>query len=525
MTTTRICRALLSTWDKSELGALASALDAAGIELISTGGTRKELEADGLRVTEIGALTGRPEAFGGRMKTLSFEIASALLFERERDADEARTLGIAPIDLVVCNLYPFEEHSARGLPLAELIEYIDIGGPTMIRAAAKNHRYVTVLTDPADYAAVAAEIRAHGQTSAETRARLAAKAFARTAAYDVAIAAHMATLAEQPAVYEARTRSTELRYGENPHQEARVFAPTRVEQALHFDVLGGKELSFNNYLDLQAALDAVVDLPSPAVAVVKHGNPCGLAHADTSGAALVLAWAGDPISAFGSVIASNAPLGLDDVRFFALDATDKSARKFVEIVAGPAFSEEAIEYLRQHKSLRILRVEPGSGRSAEERRWVRGLVLVQDADRTLAERLEIVSKAKPALDEELVRFGLVAVRQVKSNAIVIVGRAPNGACRLLGMGSGQPNRKDSVQLAAARAHEQLQREGAGAHIEQAILVSDAFFPFADGVEIALDAGVRVVVQPGGSLRDAEVIAACDARGATLVHTGTRHFLH
>ena len=520
-----IQRALLSTWDKTGLDTFARRLVELGIEVVSTGGTRQALELAGLTVTEVGTLTGRPEAFGGRMKTLSFEICSALLFERDRDAVEATELGIKAIDLVVCNLYPFEEHAARGLPLPELIEYIDVGGPTMIRAAAKNFRHVTVLVDPADYAGVVEEIAAHGNTLPETRARLASKAFARTAAYDVAIASHLAETRGDMAVYEARTASEELRYGENPHQPARVFPPARADAALRFEVLGGKELSYNNYLDLQAALDAVVDLPVPSVAVVKHGNPCGLASAAGAGESLRLAWAGDPVSAFGSVIAASAPLSLDDVTFLALDAADRSQRKFVEIVAAPAFSADALAYLRQHKSLRILAVDPHSGRSDVERRYVRGLVLVQAADRTLHEKLEIVSTHKPALDEELVRFGLVAVRQVKSNAVVIVGRTAAGACRLLGMGSGQPNRKDSVQLASMRAHEHLAREAQGALISDAILVSDAFFPFADGVEIALDSGVRTIVQPGGSLRDSEVVAACDARSAVLVLTGTRHFLH
>ena len=233
--------------------------------------------------------------------------------------------------------------------------------------------------------------------------------------------------------------------------------------------------------------------------------------------------AGDPVSAFGSVIAANAKLSLEDVQFFQLGADDRSQRKFVEIVAAPGFDEDAVAYLQQHKSLRILAVDPASGRSATERRTVRGLVLVQDADRTLYEKLHVASKAQPTLDEELLRFGLVAVRQVKSNAIVIVGRTEAGACRLLGMGSGQPNRKDSVQLATTRAKEQLAREGRGARLEDAVLVSDAFFPFADGVEIALDSGVRTIVQPGGSVRDAEVVAACDARGAALVLTGNPPF--
>ncbi len=521
----KIQRALLSTWDKTDLAGFAEQLHAAGIQLVSSGGTRQVLEAAGLAVLDVGALSGRAEAFGGRMKTLSFEIGSALLFARERDAAEAKQLGIEPIDLLVCNLYPFEQHAAAQLPLAQLVEYIDIGGPTLIRAAAKNHAHVTVLVDRADYPGVAAEIAAHGNTTLATRARLAAKAFARTAAYDVSIARHLAVLQQQPVVYETRTQSTPLRYGENPHQAARVFAAACPADGLQLQILGGKELSYNNYLDLQAALDAVVDLPMAAVAVVKHGNPCGLATADAVGTALALAWQGDPVSAFGSVIAANAKLALRDVRFFALDSEDKSARKFVEIVAAPAFDADAVEYLRQHKSLRILVVDPSSGRSPTEQRNVRGLMLVQNADRELHAKLEVVSKAQRTQDEELIRFGLIAVRQLKSNAIAIVGRSAAGACRLLGMGSGQPNRMDSVQNACVRAHAQLAREGLGARIEDAVLVSDAFFPFADGVQIALDAGVRSIVEPGGSVRDAEIVAACDALGATLIFTGTRHFLH
>jgi phosphoribosylaminoimidazolecarboxamide formyltransferase/IMP cyclohydrolase len=519
-------RALLSTWDKTGLEPFARSLEQAGVQLVASGGTASVLAAAGLSVAEIGTLTGRGAAFGGRLKTLSFEVAAALLFDRERDAEEARAEGVVAVDLVVVNLYPFAERAHAGAPLDELVELIDIGGPTMIRAAAKNHRHVTVVTDPADYDDVRQEIERLGGTSLALRRRLAQRAFARTAAYEMVIAERFAAEEHAPALYEARTRVAPLRYGENPHQPARIFLPARDRDrdALVFEQRGGKELSFNNYVDLQAALDAVVDLPRPAVAIVKHENPCGLAMADDALTALTLAWAGDPVSAFGSVIASNRPLTRADVAFLQLDDARKEARKFVEIVAAPGFSADALDYLAQHRSLRTLIVDPASGLAAVERRYVRGLLLEQAKDRALDEPLTVVTNGaaggQGALDEELIRFGLLAVRQLKSNAIALVKRSRPDALQLVGMGAGQPNRRASTELALATA-----RANGITDFAPIVLVSDAFFPFADGVEAALAAGIRIVIEPGGSLRDNEIKAACEASGATLVFTGRRHFRH
>jgi phosphoribosylaminoimidazolecarboxamide formyltransferase / IMP cyclohydrolase len=520
----RIERALLSTSDKTGLASFASALHTAGTELLASGGTALHLRAAGLTVADVGTLTGRGAAFGGRLKTLSFEVAAALLFDRERDAAEARAEGVQPIDLVAVNLYPFASAAGRGASADELVNLIDIGGPTMIRAAAKNHRFVTVVTNETDYAEVLAEIARLGGTSLALRTRLAQRAFATTAAYEAAIARSFAAQTDAPALYEARDRAQSLRYGENPHQTARVFSPSRPSDALEFEQRGGKELSFNNYVDLQAALEAVVDLPGPAVAVVKHENPCGLALAADVRTALELAWAGDPVSAFGSVIACNRALTLTDVTFLGLDDPRKEARKFVEIVAAPGFSDEALAYLAQQRSLRTLIVDPASGRSATERRSVRGLILEQARDQAVDEPLTVVvsgphEKANE-LDEELVRFGLVAVRQLKSNAIALVARTAGGACHLVGMGAGQPNRRASSELALRTA-----RANGVADFAGIVLVSDAFFPFADGVELALAAGIRTVIEPGGSIRDDDVKTACEAHGATLVFTGRRHFRH
>ena len=522
-----IQRALFSTWDKTGLPDLARALLAAKVDLFASGGTAAALGDAGLEVAAIETLTGRGAAFGGRLKTLSFEVAAALLFDRERDEEEARREGIGAIDLVVVNLYPFEERARAGASLADLVELIDIGGPTLIRAAAKNHRHVAVVTDPADYELVREELSRLGGTTLALRTWLAQRAFARTAAYEVAIAERFAAEEEEPVCFEARTRTRPLRYGENPHQPARVFLPDRPGDALVFEQRGGKALSFNNYVDLQAALDAVVDLPRPAVAVVKHENPCGLAVADDARTALALAWAGDPVSAFGSVIACNRPLTLADVRFLGLDDPQKEARKFVEVVAAPAFSDEALAYLAQHRSLRTLIVDPASGRRPVERRYVRGLVLEQAGDRALDEPLTVATRGAGSsppdasvVDEELIRFGLVAVRQLKSNAIAMVARTRENALHLVGMGAGQPNRRASTALAIGAA-----RANGVVDFATVVLVSDAFFPFADGVVPALEAGVRVVVEPGGSVRDEEIRAVCETHGATLVLTGRRHFRH
>ncbi|MBM4371917.1 MAG: bifunctional phosphoribosylaminoimidazolecarboxamide formyltransferase/IMP cyclohydrolase [Deltaproteobacteria bacterium] len=526
-----IRRALLSVSDKTGVVELARALAAHGCELISTGGTRRVLEDAGLSCTDIAAFTGNPEAFGGRMKTISFAIGAALLFDREADAEEARRLGIRPIDLVACNLYPFERVRDEGGDLARLVEHIDVGGPTMIRAAAKNHRWVGVLTDPGDYPAVIEELAASGGAlGAGTRSRLMRKAFARTADYDAAIATTMDALGGTRTLRLAFDHAVPLRYGENAHQPAVLMRQRGAAQSLcDLEVLGGKALSFNNLTDVQAALEAVMDLPVPACAVVKHQNPCGLAMGSPLPLVFAAAWEGDPLSAFGSVIAFNRDLSLEAARFLALDGP-KRDRRFVEVVVAPGFHEGVLEYLRGHESLRVLRAAPDLARRHEDVRILAGAALVQAPDAALWERLETVTAAAPGpVDEELLAFGTVAARQVKSNAVVVVRRRRDGICQLLGMGAGQPNRLDSTRLAVDRSLANLAREGDGATAREALascyLVSDAFFPFPDNVELAASAGLRILFQPGGSIRDRAVIERCDALGLAMVFTGTRHFRH
>lgn len=531
-------RALLSVTDKTGVVELARALAAHGCELIATGGTRAALEAAGLTVTEAAAVSGNPEAFGGRMKTISFALESALLYDRERDAAEAARLGIAPIDLVAGNLYRFREHAAAGEPLPALMEQVDVGGPTMIRAAAKNHRWVAVLTSPAQYPGVMVELDAHGGAlSAATRERLMREAFHHTADYDAAIAQ---TVDERLGIGSRRLafdRGRPLRYGENPHQAAWLFRDREAEGSLaDAQVLSGKEISHNNLVDLVAALEAVQDLPPEACAVVKHANPCGLAVAPDQPTALAAAWEGDPVSAFGSVIACNTPLRAATVAFFELDHPDRSRRRFVEVVAAPAFAEGALEALRVHPNLRAVRVDPAGLRPRLAFRSLPGALLLQEADTTLEAGCEVQTKASPAVDDpDLVRLGLVAVRQVKSNAIAVVRRRPDGVLQLLGMGGGQPNRLDSIRLAVGRCRDHLAREYRGPAegleayqrevLGSALLVSDAFLPFPDNVEAAATAGIRTLYEPGGSLRDAQVVKRADELGVCVVFTGIRHFKH
>jgi len=531
-------RALLSVTDKTGVVELARTLAAHGCELISTGGTRAALEAAGLAVTEAASVSGNPEAFGGRMKTISFAIESALLYDRERDAAEAAVLRIAPIDLVACNLYPFREHAAAGEPLPALMEQVDVGGPTMIRAAAKNHRWVAVLTSPAQYSQVIAELDAHGGAlSAATRERLMREAFHHTADYDAAIAQTVDERLDISSLRLAFDQGRTLRYGENPHQAAWLFREREAAASLaDAEVLSGKEISHNNLLDLAAALEAVQDLPAPACAIIKHANPCGLAVAPDQPTALAAAWEGDPVSAFGSVIAFNAPLRADTVAFFELGHADRSRRKFVEVVAAPSFEDDALEGLKVHPNLRAVRVDPAGLRPRLIFRSLPGALLLQEADAALEAGGEVQTKAGPAVDDpDLVHLGLVAVRQVKSNAIAVVRRRPDGVLQLLGMGGGQPNRLDSIHLAIARCRANLAREHRGPAegleayqrevLASALLVSDAFFPFPDNVEAAAEAGIRTLYEPGGSLRDAQLVKRADELGVCLVFTGRRHFKH
>ncbi|RMG18983.1 MAG: bifunctional phosphoribosylaminoimidazolecarboxamide formyltransferase/IMP cyclohydrolase PurH [Planctomycetota bacterium] len=513
-----IRRALLSVADKSGLEDLAAALAERGVELVSTGGTARVLRAAGLDVREVSEVTEHPEILGGRVKSLHPKIHGGLLARLPQDAPDLERCGIEPFELVVVNLYRFEEAVAAGRPLDELVEEIDIGGPAMLRASAKNFARVALLSDPSHYASFLEEFRAHGGVSLATRRSLALAGFARTAAYDQSIAAALAARfaedapsADLPArlVVSAVRAGAPLRYGENPHQRGALyaFAPAAGLGALRRRE-GGKELSYNNLLDLDAALALSADLPRPGVCVVKHAGPCGAARGETATEALEAAWAGDPLSAFGSVLGVNVEVDL------AL-AEALCAKGFIEAIVAPSFRDEAVACLRARKgwgkSVRLveasLPAEPGL-----RLRSVAGGLLVQDADRAEAARWEVVTRRAPIPEEEeALRFAWTCVRHVRSNAIVIAGPAA-----LYGVGGGQPSRVDAVGIAARKA---------GARARGAALASDAFFPFADGVEAAAEAGVRAIVQPGGSRRDAEVIERADALDLAMVFTGTRHFRH
>ncbi len=532
----KIKRALISVSDKTGIIDLAAALERQGCEIISTGGTKRVLEDAGIRVTGIEKVTGNPEAFGGRMKTLSFRIGSALLYDRKKDAREAAALDIAPIDMVVCNLYPFGKAKAAGADLPELVENIDIGGPTMIRAAAKNYKYVTVVVDKHDYPALLEEITQHdGAVSEATRYRLMRKAFNHTADYDALIATTMDAHAGELSVRLAFDQAKELRYGENAHQKG-WFLRKRGPEKSYYDmkVLHGKELSYNNMYDMYAALESVRDMRQHACAVIKHANPCGLSTGDDQRKVLEYAWAGDPVSAFGSVIAFNTKVTRDTVEFLRLDAEKASQKKFVEIVAAPGFDEETLDYLRLHKNLRIVELDPRHLTPEKDMKFLHNALLYQDPDMQIREKAGWVTQTREDLDPELLDFGLKAVRQLRSNAICIVRKEDSGYCRLLGMGCGQPNRINSTELSIQRCRGNLKAEWNGEgdpddwvrdQMQKTVLFSDAFFPFPDNIETAHAAGIRTIVQPGGSIRDKKVIARADELGVRMMFTGMRHFKH
>ena len=531
-------RALLSVWDKTGVVELAQVLHKQGCELISTGGTKVALVEAGLPVTDIESVSGNPEAFGGRMKTISFNVESALLFDRERDAQEARSLGIGPIDMVVCNLYPFQQVVQRRGPTDELVENLDIGGPTMVRAAAKNFRWVAAVTDPMDYASLAAELNENsGAVSLSTRERLMRKAFNLTADYDSAVASAFEQQAGNPAIRFHFRHQNELRYGENSHQKGHLYRQSDAEHSLaDLELLGGKELSYNNIADVNAAVACTRDLSSHGCAVIKHLNPCGLAQGDDQPSVLAAAWASDPVSAFGSVIAFNRPLTLAAAQFLQLDHSRKH-RRFVEVVVAPDYEPRCRNYLGSNPNLRIVRYQPPASPQSHDYRFLPGALLVQDADNRLYDSIEWATRQRPeSVDEELVRFGIIAVRQIRSNAIAIVRRREDGILQLLGMGGGQPNRVISARLALDKCRENLELEFEAADDDQAdasmaramrsaVLFSDAFFPFADSIELAAERGIKTVFQPGGSMRDKSVVKRCDELEVALAMTGIRHFKH
>ena len=515
----KIRRALLSVSDKNGLVPLAQTLAAAGVELISTGGTARALREAGLKVTDLSAYTGFPEMLDGRVKTLHPKVHGGLLYIRGNESHEAavRAHGIQPIDLVVVNLYPFEQTVARrNVSLPEAIEYIDIGGPSMLRSAAKNHESVTVVVDPADYAMVAEQIKAAGHTTLEQRRKLAAKVFARTAAYDAAISAHLAQAfgppapAASPATLHLQAPLVQsLRYGENPHQKAALYGGFHN----YFQQLHGKELSYNNILDLTAAASLIAEFSgeSPTLAILKHTNPCGLGQ----GASLREAWdkalATDRQAPFGGIIAVNQ--ALDPACAAAI------AEIFSEVIVAPEFTPEALSVLQKKKNLRLLRIlrSPLTAQPWDVRSVGADSFLWQEHDLkiTTAKDLRIVTHRKPTEAElSAMLFGWRVVKHVKSNAIVYAA-----ADRTLGIGAGQMSRVDSSRIAVWKAGE------AGLSLKGSVVCSDAFFPFPDGLIAAAEAGATAAIEPGGSVRDAEVITAANERGLAMAFTGTRHFRH
>jgi len=565
----RIQRALLSVSDKTGVVAFAQVLARAGVELISTGGTARALREGGLEVIELGDYTGFPEMLDGRVKTLQPKVHGGLLFLRGNAAHEAavKQHGIGPIDLVVVNLYPFEQTVARpDVPLHEAIENIDIGGPSMLRSAAKNHESVTVVTDPADYAAVAEQVAATGGTTLELRRKLAAKVYARTSFYDAAIAAHLAkafgvatpyppnvaatvrsqagfetgadtnaaaqssaapshdlTVAATPTTVEPPKEAGKmpprftvdaplaqpLRYGENPHQKAALYGGF----GEFFQQLHGKELSYNNILDLTAAANLIAEFngEQPALAILKHTNPCGVGQGASLREAWEKAFATDRQAPFGGIIAVNQPLDLP--------CAEAIAEVFSEVIVAPGFEPDALALLQKKKNLRLLRLlkDPAAAGPLEARAVGAESWLLQERDvkRVTAAELKVVTKRKPTETElEALLFGWRVAKHVKSNVIVFA--APG---RTLGIGAGQMSRLDASRIAVWKAGE------AGLSLAGSAVCSDAFFPFADGLVAAATAGATAAIQPGGSMRDEEVIAAANAHDVAMVFTGVRHFRH
>jgi phosphoribosylaminoimidazolecarboxamide formyltransferase / IMP cyclohydrolase len=517
-----IRRALVSVYDKSGLDELVRGLAGAGVELVSTGGSAARLESLGLPVTRVEDLTGFPECLDGRVKTLHPRVHAGILADRRLDShvQQLADLGIEPFDLVVSNLYPFAQTVASGASPDECVEQIDIGGPSMVRAAAKNHPSVAIVTSPAQYDDVLAALAAGGFTL-EQRRRLAAEAFAHTAAYDVQVASWMGAGPDRGGLTDTSDgtgfpaftgatwqRRAGLRYGENPHQPAALYAHWRGGLAAA-EQLHGKEMSYNNYVDTDAARRAVYDFADPAVAVIKHANPCGIAIGADVAEAHRQAHACDPVSAFGGVIAVNRPV--------SVAMAEQVAEVFTEVIVAPDYEEGAVEVLRARKNIRILRCPADEHPDAVEFRGVSGGVLVQRVDRVDAPGDDpstwTLATGQAAPDDVLadLAFAWRACRAVKSNAILL---AHDGAS--VGIGMGQVNRVDSCTLAVSRA---------GERASGSVAASDAFFPFEDGPQVLIDAGIRAIVQPGGSMRDELTIKACQDAGVTMYFTGTRHFFH
>jgi phosphoribosylaminoimidazolecarboxamide formyltransferase / IMP cyclohydrolase len=508
---TRIRRALLAPYDKTGLAAFAEALVADGVELVASGGTAKVLIEAGLPVTPVERVTGSPEMLGGRVKTLHPKIHAGLLADR-RDPDHVRQLeqfGIAPFDLLVAGLYPFRETVARGASFDDVIENIDIGGPAMVRAAAKNFESVAVVVDPERYDMILQEMQLEGGLTRATRFALAAEAFAHTAAYDAAVAAWFAGEEGDGLpgfVGLAFRKVVDLRYGENPHQRGALYAETAGRGVMNgARVLQGKEMSFNNWLDAWAAWDLAIALPAHACVIVKHNNPCGVAALETCAASYAAAFACDSVSAFGGIVAFHGPC--DGA------AADSMRDVFTEVVIAPAFTDDALGAFAGRPNLRVV-VAPTEQPAGWDVRTLPGGALVQDLDHVTETRgsFEVVSTREPTEEEwnDLLLAWTIAWR-VKSNTIVFVR---DGAT--VGIGAGQMSRVDSSWIAARKS---------GDRAKGAVVASDAFFPFPDALEVAAEAGCTAVIHPGGSKGDEEVLRAAEAHGMAVVLTGTRHFRH
>ena len=508
-----IRRALISVSDKTGLDELAMALANAGVKIVSTGSTAKLIASLGVAVQEVSEVTGFPESLSGRVKTLHPSIHAGILADL-RNADheaELSELAIEPFQLVVVNLYPFVETVMKGATFEQAIEQIDIGGPAMVRSSAKNHANVAIVVSPANYSEIV-DALAKGGTTLAQRQDFAARAFRHTANYDEAVARYFESQVETtgslfpPQLDLKFGDSTELRYGENSHQSAKLYRKANGHGIAQAVQLSGKELSYNNYVDADSALRAVYDFDRPAVAIIKHANPCGIAVSESILAAHKAAHSCDPVSAFGGVIASN--------REIDVEAAESIQEIFTEVVVAPSFSSKAIEVLGSKKNLRLLKLPEGFSRESLDFRQVSGGILIQKPDQQFAsfDNWQIVS-GSPATEQQRkdLEFAWRAVRAVKSNAILLAKDEAS-----VGIGMGQVNRVDSCVLAVSRA---------GERARGSVAASDAFFPFADGLQILIDAGVEAIVQPGGSIRDSEVIEVANKAGIAMYFTGERHFNH
>jgi len=511
-----IKRALISVTDKTGVVEFAAGLVKAGVEILSTGGTVKALKSAGIKVTEVAEYTGFPEMLDGRVKTLHPKIHAGLLAIRDNPAhvQALETSGIGQIDLVAVNLYPFEEVSAReGATIKEIIENIDIGGPSMIRSAAKNHVFVTVITSPEDYPAVLDEIAKTGDTSIEMRCQLALKAFSKTSRYDEAIEHYFRSILGKPELMDLHYEKVcSLRYGENPHQKAAFFRnPENHDSNItNAKVLHGKQLSFNNLVDGDSALELVKSFERPTAAVIKHNNPCGVASAETIEEALELAHGVDPMSSFGGVLALNRNCTLKMVEYI------NSKKWFLEIIISPEFEPEALTLLKKKPNLRLLEVGPLKiDFDRRDIKKVAGGILIQTEDTYIVTEkdLKVVSKKQPTPEQiNAMLFAAMVCKRVKSNAIVLAKGET-----VMGIGAGQMSRVDAVHLACYKAGAE--------RAKGSVMASDAFFPFPDGIEMAAENGIEAVIHPGGSVKDEEVVKRADELGLVMVTTGVRFFRH